>query len=349
MTYDSTGDTLKHSRRVGELMGPMIKELIDRSTSHDLSKTEDPELATFNEFTPKLQNMTYGSSEYRACLDAMAPALEHHYANNRHHPEFGEPGLEWRPIASYEGAYEVNNYGDVRSVARVAKRDGPTGNLSVAGRVLRAHVTPKGYLRLQLSKGGRPRSFMVHRLVAETFIPNPDNKPEVNHRNGNKRDNRATNLEWATESENQTHAYQTGLKEAVVKHVVHCPELDLTTMGAERMAHALQERGYAKASPAGVWRAMHHGGQHCGLTFEGTRLAEYRRGRLSKMTLVDLIEMLADWQAAGERHADGSLRVSLELQRERFGIDLQLMEILHNTAVHFGWLEQADEPTGEGR
>lgn len=57
------------------------------------------------------------------------------------------------------------------------------------------------------------------------------------------------------------------------------------------------------------------------------------------MTLVDLIEMLADWKAAGERHADGSLRRSLEIQRDRFGLSDQLLRILTNTAEHFGWLE----------
>ena len=59
--YDSTADTLKHSRRVGELIGQAIKELINRSTSHDLSKTEPPEKAIFDEYTPKLKGSTYGS------------------------------------------------------------------------------------------------------------------------------------------------------------------------------------------------------------------------------------------------------------------------------------------------
>ncbi|MER7361912.1 DUF5662 family protein [Nonomuraea wenchangensis] len=150
--YDSTADTLKHSLRVGALMGQAINELVDRSVRHDLSKTQPPELEIFNEFTPKLKHSTYGSDEYKGFLAAMGEALQHHYAENRHHPEhFGDRGV-----------------------------------------------------------------------------------------NG--------------------------------------------------------------------------------------------------MTLVDLIEMLADWRAATERHADGDLAKSLEIQRERFGLSDQLVEVLRNTAEHFGWI-----------
>jgi hypothetical protein len=156
--YDSTADTLKHSLRVGELMGQPVKELVDRSVRHDRSKTEDPELAVFNEFTPKLKDSTYGSAQYKAFLADMKAGLDHHYAENRHHPEHFENGV-----------------------------------------------------------------------------------------NG--------------------------------------------------------------------------------------------------MTLVDLIEMLADWRAATERHADGSLVKSLRIQKERFGISDQLNEILWNTARHFRWLDY--QPCGE--
>jgi hypothetical protein len=150
--YDSTADTLKHSQRVGELMAQTIRELVDRSMCHDRSKTEDPELTTFNEFTPKLQHSTYGSDEYKGFLAEMKAGLDHHYASNRHHPEHFADGV-----------------------------DG--------------------------------------------------------------------------------------------------------------------------------------------------------------MTLVDLIEMLADWRAATERHADGSMDRSLEIQEKRFGISAQLYNILWNTAEHFGWLD----------
>lgn len=93
MTYDSTADTLKHAQRVGELMTQPIGELVDRSVCHDRSKTEDPELAVFNEYTPKLRDSTYGSEEYKRYLSEMSHGLSHHYANNRHHPEHFEDGV----------------------------------------------------------------------------------------------------------------------------------------------------------------------------------------------------------------------------------------------------------------
>lgn len=152
MTYDSRPDTFRHSLRVGELMGQAIKELVDRSVKHDLSKTEPPEVEVFDEFTPRLKTSTYGSDEYKGFLAAMGPALAHHYAASPHHPEHRPDGI-----------------------------------------------------------------------------------------NG--------------------------------------------------------------------------------------------------MTLVDLLEMICDWQAATERHDDGSLAKSLEIQKERFGISDQLDAILWNTARHFGWLD----------
>lgn len=152
--YDSAADTLKHSLRVGELMGQPIKELVDRSVQHDRSKTEVPEKETFDRVTPQLKALTYGSDEYKAALADMGPALAHHYSANRHHPE---------------------------------------------------HFT----------------------------------------------------------------------------------------------------------------------------------------GGVNNMTLVDLVEMLADWKAATERHADGDLAKSLEIQRERFGMSDQLLQVLANTACFYGWLPRS--------
>ena len=153
MTYDSRVDTLMHSQRVGELMIALAKEILDRSHCHDRSKTESPEVEIFNEYTPKLKDLTYGSIEYKEALSAMGPALKHHYAENQHHPE-------------------------------------------------------------------------------------------------------------------------------------------------------------------------------------------HRPNGINGMTLVDLVEMLADWKAATERHADGALGRSLEINKKRFDISDQLALVLENTAIHFGWLDE---------
>ena len=162
--YDSTLDTMRHSRRVDELLLQAIIALQGRVTRHDLSKMAPPEKAVFDRVTPLLKSSTYGSDAYKASLADMGQGLVHHYGANRHHPE---------------------HYGD-----------------GIAG-----------------------------------------------------------------------------------------------------------------------------------------------------MTLVDVIEMLADWKAATERHDDGSLARSLAIQRDRFGIEPQLMALLTNTAVMFGWLPpvgDVDDQAGAG-
>lgn len=77
---------------------------------------------------------------------------------------------------------------------------------------LKHFSNPDGYLLYKLYKDKKPFTIKIHRLVAEAFIPNPDNKPQVNHINGIKTDNRLINLEWVTKSENQKHAHKTGLQ-----------------------------------------------------------------------------------------------------------------------------------------
>lgn len=91
--YDSTKDTEDHINRVRELMGEAIANMADRAERHDRSKLESPEKEAFDEFTPKLRDCTYGSEQYRGFLAAMKPALNHHYANNSHHPEYYPDGV----------------------------------------------------------------------------------------------------------------------------------------------------------------------------------------------------------------------------------------------------------------
>lgn len=104
----------------------------------------------------------------------------------------------WKPIEGYEGIYEVSASGRVRNVKK-------------AGRMMTGSTVTHGYKAVTLHKNGCGKMMLVHRIVAEHFIPNPENKPQVNHINGNKADNRVENLEWATAQENLTHAMRTGL------------------------------------------------------------------------------------------------------------------------------------------
>ena len=87
-------ETWKHIYQVEELVEEMAHQLGRRAHSHDNSKLSSPELEVFVEYTPKLKNSTYGSDEYKQFLKEMGKALDHHYANNRHHPEHFPNGIK---------------------------------------------------------------------------------------------------------------------------------------------------------------------------------------------------------------------------------------------------------------
>lgn len=113
----------------------------------------------------------------------------------------------WKDIEGYEGLYQVSNMGRVKSLKRKDRY----------GRIIKEKIRnlqngKDGYLIISLWNNGKGRMYSVHRLVAETFIPNPDSKPVVNHIDGNKQNNNADNLEWCTNSENDLHAYRLGLR-----------------------------------------------------------------------------------------------------------------------------------------
>ena len=106
---------------------------------------------------------------------------------------------EWRDVPGWEGLYQVSDEGQVRSLQ-------PHNYMK-----LKKQSNTKGYRACTLSYKGCKRLVKVHRMVAEAFIPNPDCKPDINHINGIKSDNKANNLEWVTPKENTTHAIRTGL------------------------------------------------------------------------------------------------------------------------------------------
>lgn len=116
----------------------------------------------------------------------------------------------WKDIPGYEGYYQVSNMGRVKSLDRVVYRGvnqyGTPIYQRVYSKVLSLHTTGTGYYSIMLHKEGRTRRFLVHRLVAEAFIANPDGKPEINHKDGNRKNLVATNLEWCNQSENILHA-----------------------------------------------------------------------------------------------------------------------------------------------
>jgi hypothetical protein len=116
----------------------------------------------------------------------------------------------WKDIAGFEGLYQVSNLGNVKRLfsKRVLKE-----------RLIGRNIDRYGYVKRVLSKDGKMYFFTEHRLVAMSFINNPNNKATVNHKNGIKTDNRVENLEWCTNEENMKHAIENGLKDQKgIKH-----------------------------------------------------------------------------------------------------------------------------------
>jgi len=105
----------------------------------------------------------------------------------------------YKDIDGYEGIYQVSNLGNVKSLKY--------GN----EKVLKNYLSCTGYYKVSLCVNFKAKSFNTHRLIAKSFIPNPDNKPQINHINGIRNDNRLDNLEWVTSKENMQHAHDTGL------------------------------------------------------------------------------------------------------------------------------------------
>lgn len=117
----------------------------------------------------------------------------------------------WKDVVDYSGIYEVSDYGNVRSVARTYY-DSNGFMRNIKCRILKPAKNKYGYLQVGLSLNCKSMSYTVHSLVAKAFIPNPENKPTVNHKDGNKLNNNKTNLEWATKSEQAIHALNNGLR-----------------------------------------------------------------------------------------------------------------------------------------
>ena len=122
----TNNETFRHIERVRNLLNACVVELLKRGELHDQTKLESPEVEAFTEYTPKLAECTYGSDEYKGFLDAIKPALSHHYAHNRHHPEHHKNGVNdmnlldvLEMLCDRKAASERHNDGNIRKSIEV--------------------------------------------------------------------------------------------------------------------------------------------------------------------------------------------------------------------------------------
>lgn len=119
----------------------------------------------------------------------------------------------WKDITGFEGIYQISNYGNVKSLERITQ--GEFGDRHLKEKLLKPFKTYQGYNRITLNLD-KQKHFFVHRLVAEAFIPNTENKPFVNHKDGIRDNNYYKDLEWCTSSENMIHSIDI-LKRPILK------------------------------------------------------------------------------------------------------------------------------------
>jgi hypothetical protein len=183
----------------------------------------------------------------------------------------------WLDIKDYEGYYQISNHGRIKRL-QITINNSSTGSgfQTLKERIMRPWKTGP-YDTISLSKDNIQETFLIHRLVAQHFISNPENKPEVNHKNGDPsvhNSNYSTNLEWATKSENSIHAVKFGLRENQRKAVsisnkikirhkksVKCLETN-TIYESTSEASRCTGINYDK-----IYRSIHEGIQVSGLTF----------------------------------------------------------------------------------
>ena len=215
----------------------------------------------------------------------------------------------WKNIKGYEEEYQVSNLGNVRSLGRYI--NGPRGKRKIDSKILKPYKTSYGYLVVSIKN----KKMMVHRLVAEAFINNPDLLPQVNHIDGNKTNNNSNNLEWISSRGNVIHAYNTGLKKRK-----NFPKEDMIDMYINQNMTLSKIAEIKKCSPATIRRVLTDYNIHirdCSESkFKFNITKEYLKDELSKKS-----------QSRIARDLGCSLE-TVRVYRKRYNLDLNGKEVI---------------------
>ena len=145
----------------------------------------------------------------------------------------------WKPIKDFENLYEVSNLGRVKSLPRIKINN--KGKQLTKEKIMKPHDFNNGYYKVPLTnKEHLKKYYLVHRLVAQAFIPNPNNFPQVNHKDGDKSNNCADNLEWITREDNIKHAYKMGLNPSRKKMIEYIDSLECRIERLEKIIENME-------------------------------------------------------------------------------------------------------------
>lgn len=166
---------------------------------------------------------------------------------------------EWRTATAYEGFYEVSNLGNIRSVDRM--REAWHGLQRCYGKPIKPALHKFGYMKVTLFRDGKGKTFLVHRLVALAFIPNPVGLPFINHIDGDKANNVCANLEWTDDRTNKQHAIDTGLIKTFKRLLTPAEIAEIRSLGGKMKQSEIATRfGTTQSNVSLILRGLHHVG-----------------------------------------------------------------------------------------
>ncbi|WCT58847.1 NUMOD4 domain-containing protein [Limosilactobacillus vaginalis] len=161
----------------------------------------------------------------------------------------------WKPVRNYEGLYEVSNMGRVKSISH--KSWNGKGYFLTKPKIIKPRIKRFGYLSVALSKNNKAKEFKVHRLVAIAFIPNPQNLPQVNHKDENKLNNRVSNLEWCTPKYNNNYGEHTkNISQSLLKNHRLRPVLQLNNGKVIRRWKSINELKNTRFKTSYIYSTM---------------------------------------------------------------------------------------------